>query len=332
MYRLRLLSFFQFLGRLTVAAAWVFAVNLAAWNVLRLYPGDRWLPVRLGNYFAPWLFMPLVPALVIALLARRPWLTRVVLLLGLVFGVRYGPLLMPRLSPLKAGTSASELRVMTFNVNYANRNASGIASLIRAESPDVIAMQELTEDLALLLQAELSSEYPYFVVDNSWGKTALISRYPLTAQTVPPEVEHTRRAMVETPGGPVIVWNVHLSTAVSQQGWELQKTMVAAIVGEIEWQSGPVIVLGDFNTTDHTDNYRLIAEQMADVHRAVGQGFGFTFPDARRYADNLPILRPLVRIDHIFVSEHFSPQQIHVVPFGYGSDHRPVVATLRFVD
>ena len=151
------------MGRLIIAAVWVLALGLAAWNFLRIYPGDRWLLVRLGNYFAPWLFIAVALGLVVALLAHRPWLTRVVLLLTLIFIARYWPLLVPRPPLLSAGNDASELQVMTFNVNYANRNASDIAELIRAESPDVIAMQELVPDLANSLQAELESEYPYFL-------------------------------------------------------------------------------------------------------------------------------------------------------------------------
>ncbi len=330
--RLRLPSFVQLVVRLIIATAWVFAVALVAWNLARVYPGDRWLLVRLGNFFAPWLFMALTPALMVALLARRPWLLRFVLVLGLVFGVRYWPLLAPRLSLLRAGTSVSELRVMTFNVNWANRNALDIAGLVRAESPDVVAMQELTEDLAILLHAELASEYPYFLLDNSMGLTGLISRYPMKAQSVPPALRHTRRATVETPGGAVTIWNIHLSTAVSQRGWESQREMAAVIARESKGEADPLIVLGDFNTTDQTENYRLIAAPLTDVHWAVGHGFGFTFPDLRRYTDSSPILGPVVRIDHVFVSQHFSPYEIHVVASGYGSDHRPVVATLHFAD
>jgi vancomycin resistance protein VanJ len=274
--------------------------------------------------------MALTPALVVALLARRRWLLRIVLLLGLVFGMRYWPLLAPRLSLLRAGTNASEIRVMTFNVNWANRNAQDIAGLVRAEAPDIVAMQELTEDLAVLLQAELASEYPYFLLDNSRGLTGLISRYPMTAQSVPPALWHTQRASVETPAGAVTIWNLHLSTAVSQRGWESQRKMAAVVARESKREAGPLIVLGDFNTTDHTENYRLIAARLTDVHWAVGHGFGFTFPDLRQYTESSPILGPVVRIDHIFVSQHFSPYEIHVVASGFGSDHRPVVATLRF--
>jgi vancomycin resistance protein VanJ len=325
-----LFSFVGFLGRLIIAAAWVFAVALTVWNVLRIYPGDRWLLVRLGNYFAPWLFMALIPASIVALLARRPWLTRVALLLGLVFVVRYWPLLFPRLPVLSAGNSVSELRVMTFNVNYANRNAPDIADLIRSESPDVIAMQELKQGLAAPLRAELASEYPYFLYDSSQGLTGLLSRYPLTAGSMLSELRYSRSASVETPAGPVTVWSVHLATALSQPGWQAQRRMAAAVAEMAEEDGGPLVVMGDFNTTDQTENYGLVADKLTDVHWSVGRGFGFTFPDLRRYGADSPVVGPVVRIDHIFVSEHLTPQEIHVISSGHGSDHRPVVATLRF--
>lgn len=326
-----LLSFVHFLGRLIIAATWVFAVALVAWNLLRIYPGDRWLWVRLGNYFAPWLFMALAPALIVALLAGRPWLSRVVLLLAVIFVARYWPVLLPRPPLIRAGTDASELRVMTFNVNHANRNASGIAELIRAASPDVIVMQELKGELAGPLQAELAPEYPYFQPETSMGlPLGLLSRYPLRAQTASPAGRRTQRVSVETPQGTVVVWNVHPPPAVSGPGWESQKAILTAVAREVEAETDPLIVLGDFNTTDQTENYRLIADHLTDVHWSVGRGFGFTFPYLGRKGVDLPLLGPMVGIDHIFVSDHFTPQTIQVIPYGYGSDHLPVVATLRF--
>jgi hypothetical protein len=50
-----------------LAIAYLLVLVLIVWPLLRLYPGDRWLPVRLGSYFTPWLLMALLPALAIAL-------------------------------------------------------------------------------------------------------------------------------------------------------------------------------------------------------------------------------------------------------------------------
>jgi endonuclease/exonuclease/phosphatase family metal-dependent hydrolase len=106
--------------------------------------------------------------------------------------------------------------------------------------------------------------------------------------------------------------------------------MAAAVAEMAEEDGGPLVVMGDFNTTDQTENYGLVADKLTDVHWSVGRGFGFTFPDLRRYGADSPVVGPVVRIDHIFVSEHLTPQETHVIPSGHGSDHRPVVATLRF--
>ena len=243
--RLHLHLCLRFLGRLAIAAAWVFAIALIVWNLARQYPGDHWSLVRLGNYFAPWLFMVLAPALFVALLARRPWLVRILALLTLVFAVRYWPLLIPRLSLLRAESSSSQLRVMTFNVNYANRNVPAISSLIRTESPDVIAFQELNGSLAIPLRDEFRLEYPYFQFNYPQGLMALMSRHPLTVQPVPLAVSRIQRAAVETPDGMVEIWNVHLPTAISQDGWERQKEMATVIAEEIASEPGPLIVLGD---------------------------------------------------------------------------------------
>ena len=53
----------HFLGRLSLAAVQILILGTFAWLGLRWYPGDRWLPIRLGNYFAPWLLLALFPAL-----------------------------------------------------------------------------------------------------------------------------------------------------------------------------------------------------------------------------------------------------------------------------
>ncbi|MBN1992624.1 MAG: endonuclease/exonuclease/phosphatase family protein [Anaerolineae bacterium] len=337
--RSRLPAFIRFGGRLSIAASQIFVVALLAWQVLRHYPGDRWLAIRLGSYFAPWFFMALLPAFVIAWLGQRRRLMGAIGLLLLIFGASYGPLLTPRLAQVKAENTTNELRVMTFNVHYANRNAQSIADLIHVEKPDLIAIQELTDELALLLLPQLAAEYPDYVVADSPGfSKALLSRYPLAAPSGPTEVWCGLPAVVDTPGGHVVVWNVHPVPAVRQDGWERQHQALIALIQEIERENRPLIVLGDFNTTDQAENYRLVATRLTDVHRVVGRGFGFTFPEPDVlawmpwYAQPFKMVSPVVRIDHIFVSEHFAPQETHVISKGYGSDHRPVVATLRFRD
>lgn len=328
----------KFSGRLSLAGAHLLVAVVVAWLVLRFFPGDRWTPARLGSYFAPWLFMALFPALAIALLAQRRRLAQWVALLILGFAASYWPLLAPRQTTVYAYASSSRLKVITFNVNLNNRDASGIAGFVQSEQPDIIAFQEMTDALSPALQAELQATHPYYLVDKSWGLPMVVaSRYPLTALPKPAGAERAQHVLADTPAGQVVIWNVHPNPAVLS-GWESQRSLLAAVAGDVAGEERPVLVLGDFNATAHTENYRLIADHLTDTHWAAGQGFGFTFPDfakARIDYQHLPwqykillATQPAVKIDHIFASRHFTPLKSYVIQHAYGSDHRPVVAEM----
>lgn len=324
----------RFLAAWGVLTLWGLVVLLVAWNLGRIYPGDRWLPVRVGSYFAPWQMVAALVGFVVALFGRRAWLARVLAVLCLVFVARYWPVLWPHLgdSQVVAEAPAARLRVLTFNVHHSNDDPAGVAAMLRAANPDVAVFQEFTQKVANRLLPLLASDYPYVLLDDAdWPRLGIVSRYPLSPADPPPGAWRTQRALVSTPAGAVWMWNVHSSSSVAQRGWEIQRETFRAILHQVEGESGPVIVLGDFNTTDQAENYGLLAQRLTDVHRAVGWGFGFTFPGDWRDEGGirLPVAFPLLRIDHIFANDAWIPEEIKVIPVGPGSDHLPVVATLR---
>jgi len=327
-------------NRTLLRATQIFIIIVLTWYALRLYPGDDWLPVSLGNYIVVWFFVGLIPALGVAILKRRPWLIGGALVGLLLFTGYYGHLFTTRPAPASASGNGLQLKMLTFNVHYSNRNAQQIVDLIHAEQPDVIALQELTGPLAKLLLPKLTPNYPYVVVENSYPRApALLSRYPLQAQPTPPEVWRSQKALLKLPGTTVTIWNVHPRPAAKPDGLQIQTETLTAVAKAIQSESGPLIVLGDFNATDYATNYRRIAAHLTEVHQAVGRGFGLTYPEPDVVAARIPPLAglsplvvPFARLDHIFVSRHFGPQQTHVIPNGFGSDHRPVVAALRLVD
>jgi endonuclease/exonuclease/phosphatase (EEP) superfamily protein YafD len=274
--------------------------------------------------------MALFPALFIMLLARQfRWIT---LILGLLmlFVWQHG---LQHSSALAAQSSAHSLRLMTFNVHFANRDAVALANLIEQQSPDIIAFQEMMDPLSTALHAQIQADYPYYLVDHSWSlPMVLMSRYPLTLSPKPAEAVRALHAQVETPWGKVMVWNVHPTPAISG-GWAEQRQLLGLVAQDVAQETHPVIVLGDFNTTNQTENYQLIADLLIDTHAAVGYGFGFTFPNIKTatqpwYSQLILRQAPLIDIDHIFVSHHFIPQSHQVLPDGLDSDHRPVVASV----
>ena len=331
------LSAARFSYRLIIAAAQIFVLGVLSWHILRFYPGDRWYPVRLGSYFAPWLMMALVPFLSLALLGRRFKLASLALVAMLLFIGRYTYLFLPR--PAIADNSAASLKIMTFNVHYNNRKAQEISEMIRKENPDVIAFQELTNGLAIPLEAELGADYPYTLAGTMDRFTvALASRYPLVKAPEPLASQRLVRATLQGPDGLIDIWVIHPYVGVSSEGWQLQKDILEVVAGEVAKAEGPVIVMGDFNTTDQAENYALLGDHLKNAYQVAGQGFGFTFPvmssrPSRNHSLRTQILywlAPVVRIDHIMVSSHFNVREIHLIPDNLGSDHRPVVATLQW--
>ena len=322
----------NFVTRLLIAANWIYVAGILGWRIMRLTVGDAWLPVRLSNYFSPWLMIFLTGGLFLAILVRRKWLIVISLLLVGVISRSYWPMFTPNLAgAVSASELRPELRVMTFNIHFANRDTVALADLVKTESPDVIAFQEITPEVIGPLRDDIGGEYPYFLLDDArWPRLAIVSRYPLTGLAQPTGAWRTQWAIVETPQGPVVVWNVHSPPSIRQEDWEWQRRTFQAIAGALTPDECPTIVMGDLNTTDQNENYSLLAASLIDVQRQAGSGFGFTFPDTRFYFPSHPGIGPFISIDHILVSQHFVPEEAHVGAGRYGSDHYPVIATLTY--
>ncbi len=94
----------------------------------------------------------------------------------------------------------------------------------------------------------------------------------------------------------------------------------------------PLVVAGDLNLTDQTPEYRLLRSTgLRDAYREAGWGFGLTFPaHPKLHLRGLGLPIPsLIRIDYVLHSRHFTTRSAAVLQEVTGSDHRPVVATLR---
>ena len=131
-----------------------------------------------------------------------------------------------------------------------------------------------------------------------------------------------QKAIIDTPAGPVTVFNMHTNVAVTDEGWLGQREQLQGLADEIVQASGPIIAGGDFNTTPYTDNYALISNLLQDTHQLGGRGFGFTFP-AHGLRDEGTTWLPMsvVRLDHILVNEAFVVDSTSTIHSSFGSDH-----------
>jgi endonuclease/exonuclease/phosphatase family metal-dependent hydrolase len=96
-----------------------------------------------------------------------------------------------------------------------------------------------------------------------------------------------------------------------------------------QWMGGipedePIILCGDFNMFPRSEPYRALTRRLRDV-----QGDSLQVPPLNTFST----LRPLVRIDHVFVSRHFSPKHVRA-PRNFltrvASDHLPLIVDLAF--
>jgi endonuclease/exonuclease/phosphatase (EEP) superfamily protein YafD len=312
------------------AGLWLFSLGLWAWYPLRWWPGDNLLPVQLLNYIMPWLLVGLVPGLLVAGFARRNRLLLTLAVPTLAIILSYAPLFLPRTRFVSADSHS--LKVMSYNVWVYNRNIPAIATVIRQEQPDILLLQELSPRIVLELKRLLADLYPgqelYFAydVDKYQG---VVSRYPLTPNEGSPHQGRTQKVWVDTPGGRIQVWNVHLSQPIV---WRKHTQQVDILTQAVAKVNEPLIMGGDFNTTDQSEMYGYLNEQLKNAHWEAGWGFGFSFPASERTFKRLLTLpTPLIRIDHFFHNDSFFVKKAGTLSDSGGSDHLPIVAEFLLV-
>lgn len=321
------------IARLVLAATDLHALGVVLYLLLRAISGDRLWPVALVGAFLPWVLLPgalLLPAVLLLRRWRRAALAAVPVI---AFLWLFGGLFLPRLEPACAGGEhgCRALRVMSYNVASGLADPQRLVEVVRGSDADIVVLLELVQPQADALDRALADEYPYRVfypqVVNGKG---LLSRYPIREVEGPFRIQTAMthlRAVVEVDGQPLTVIAAHPPRPNLRfpQGYVYDPGAPAdfAALAELATAGGPAILLGDFNTTAQSDNYRLLAGAgLRDAFRTAGQGFGMTFP-----ATFTPL--PLVRIDFIWTTADFAALRAWVGPDA-GSDHFPVLADLAW--
>lgn len=364
----RLKSFITNLWQMGARGFWLSQGSLGllilALFVMRWWPGDWLLPVRLLNYFSGWVLVFLLIPLTLAIVAGRQGLAALFAVPTLGLMVLLSPNFVPTPAPAVAATQP--LKVMSYNILYRNRNPDTIA-LIQAEQADIVILQEVVPAMLYAFESRLPEVYPdgqlYFAYEPAIAQL-VVSRYPVQSLGGFYALGRTQKTVVEPPHGPIQVWNTHTRTAISQSGWQEQHDHLLALSEAARQVEGPLIITGDFNTTPQADNYRLMTRYLTNAHEQMGYGLEFTYPvqgaRLRNYLLDVqwkllkyrslrktlkwlelprrPLLLrykyiplssgPVVRIDHIFYNAHFRASNAYTLADAGGSDHRPVVATL----
>ena len=239
------------------------------------------------------------------------------------------------------------LRVMTYNIHGcigADRdvNPGKIAAIIADLDVDIVALQEVDaghptreyRDQAQMIADVLGVEHIYFPVELEGLRRfglAVLSRFPIVGfdqvrlPNVYPLLNPRKRgalcARLETPVGPINLINTHLSLFRLERRLQLTSLMsgddfTAVPVNE------PLVFCGDLNSGPSSDTYKQVSRLLTDVQTASLSGSA---------EDTFHAKSPFFRIDHIFVSSHFTPLKTEVrktADTAAASDHLPLVVDL----
>lgn len=297
------------------------------------------LPSEYGGFIRTLLVTLCFVALVLLPLCLlfRQWrvaLLAIVPIIGLV--LVYGSFLLPRRTPPVQSPGVS-FSVLTFNLQGATDSLQSLATAIEEADADIVGVQELSRAAADHFEAVLGEKYPYFALhpqDNPTHGQGVLSRYPILSDTYWQNDQLDRalghmRAEIDLSGSTVVIYNTHPTPPFSL-AWGLNLTAHSSSVAELlrrtAEETGPVLMVGDFNMTDQFAEYQQITGSagFADAFREVGDvGFGFTFPAGNR----LP-LPPLIRLDYVFHSRELQAHEARVWRRSGASDHLPVFARL----
>jgi vancomycin resistance protein VanJ len=328
-----------------LSAAWtliqagilLYGLTLSGYLVARLAVGERWKWIALADNFVPWWALAGLAAAGIALFSRQRWLLVLPQLPILIaFLAMYGAMLLPRATRAPAGHSRV-LTVATHNIKAWTSDPQRVADAVAALDADVIGLEEVGPLHADLFRRALSEKYPYQALypELPFHGVALLSRYPITQETVIrpfPDSMLYLRAVVDVESTPITIYVVHppppwMSTSPLAYDSKQRDTEIALLREKyLCHETGPLIVLGDFNMSDQSNAYHRLDHQLIDSFREAGRGLGLTFPAGAFL--NFPRWPRLLRIDYVWHNAFFTAVEARAGQDSGTSDHRPVIARL----
>ena len=325
----------------------LYAIGFVIWRLLVASPlAARWWPLQVSDLVAVWLLLPVPVLLLLGLRWPSIWLVLALSVPLLWFGQEYGVQFVPQTATrANASVGDDSLRVMTLNT-WTNSDRDGaFATAVRDWQPDVIALQEIGPTFKVELD-NLADEWPYQVrtTVRSASRVALLSKFPILSQEADNERSgcHCLHVTLDRHGTEIEVILVHIrapslgvrnrrADPLQVHGFDAseQDASYAALVSQVRESDKPLIVLGDFNTTERQVGYNLMySAGLRNAHQEAGRGFGFTYPAGFSRAKWLPV--PIIRIDHVFYDEHWQATQTSTHPL-MGSDHEALLVDLRWV-
>ena len=250
-----------------------------------------------------------VAALTVVVLLAEVWLT------------------IPFLPAHRTPKSGGPVRLLTYNTHGTNVNA--FLTLLDSGEVDIACYEEVLEIRAnwagyLHKEAERRGYYDVYrrLSPEEHSGILILSREPVTLEKVlevPSQRDVMRQFMVvktRADGREVTIVGVHLASVEYDgisgspvTGWRSRLEQARLLKRELKALKGPLIIMGDFNTTPTDRVFRTLKNGFKDAWREGGRGLGASW---HRYV-------PLFRIDHILYRGFSHVRRARMI--GARSDH-----------
>ena len=310
------------------AAAWCGALGLAALALLRIFYHDGTYLLTCINAFTFYAYLPAYVVLIWATRKRRWALAALSCFVALCHLVWVAADFTPAraLEPSSAiGDVSPVIKVFYANVSAYNKEHLDLLAEVAREDPDVIVLVEYRRWWQVIVMSlPFAKKYHYGtgITQEFLGEMAVFSKLPITnVERHWPTGRQICLVDVQVGTEPLRLFCLHSPRPMQLSGhayfeyWDETLPLVGA-------QRGPLVVVGDFNATQHSNVHRqLIAGGMRSAHVDRGSGYATSWP-------NWQFLAPPIRIDHALLSPEVECLSIREGE-GRGSDHRPLIFDVR---
>ena len=331
------------MGRALTVLSWAYLALVCISAITMWTLGDRSIVGTVLLFMGRWVFLlPLAVLVPAAFYYQRfllwPLLAAGIIVVGPIVGVRTG---WRRLLPTPTGP---QVRVVSFNTDAGDFIAEFLPDFLGQWQPDIVAFQECNSRLAAAVSMSTGWNH------HESQSLCLLSRFPIRSAEIMDRSALDRvkqseaneiggagfvvRFVLDSPDGPIRVGSLHLETP--RKGFEaaavdndFRRLRLNTQIREIEsdlarrWVSegtGPLIVLGDFNTPVESRIFQRHWGDLTDAFSAAGTGLGMTKYNGWIRA----------RIDHVLASQEWRVTRAIVGPDTH-SDHRPLIVDLTLI-
>jgi endonuclease/exonuclease/phosphatase (EEP) superfamily protein YafD len=227
------------------------------------------------------------------------------------------------LPPKTDAGGSEELKLLHVNVHSNNNQHQRLVDLVAAEDPDMIFLQEITDDWLLGLRP-LLKDYPFTYAVGRSGNfgIAVYSRIPFDSVShveSPPFGYPTITATARIGERDVTLISSHPTIPLGKQLYTARNQQIDSLLDLLQAADRPIVFLGDFNATMWDLHLKKLAHSAGLANARQGFGVLPTWPTFMPFA--------MIPIDHVLVSEDISVTNMKTAK-GIGSDHLPLIVTL----